>query len=547
MRINSPHFSAGVNANWSNRQAQGKTLERLSTGLRINRSSDDAAGLAISEKLRSQVRGSSQARKNALDGISMLNIGEGALNEVHSLLQRGRELSVQSATDSLTDSERTYIQQEVSNIIEEVDRISDATTFNGIQVLHGGVDSSKSDDLLAGLKDSWLATAEKLVLDEYGLEAEGSEGLDVKMESGGAGGVAAYVSYQYGADGKAINMSLTVDVDDFQPGKDTFDGTNGGTAPFYADRIIAHEMVHAVMASTLDTRKMSTWFKEGASELIHGADERVQGDLDRGYTAQQLVDFAADGGWASDSEHYSGAYLAAKYLDSKVAGGMKAFMGTLNTQSDLNDLDPFDTAIKAAGYADEADFLADFKLNGANFAGYGVTPGYAGDTGSIGGGDAENVIGNAFFDGADSAMSKFAENYDAAGDPFTLHIGAGDSSSDQLELSYGSINSTSINIKDLDVGTAAGAQGAITSFDEAIESVSSTRSDFGSYINRLEHSVNNLLTSETNQQSAESQIRDADFASEASEMTRQQILAASSMSMITQGTSMRQGILSLIN
>ncbi len=539
MRINhSTGLSAGLNANFKNQRARSQTLKKLSTGLRINASSDDAAGLAISENLRTQVRGSSQARRNSLDGISMLNIAEGALNEVHSLLQRGRELSVQSASETLTDSERVYIQKEVSNIIEEVDRISGATTFNGKEVLNGGVSASDAADITKGLKDFWLDEAEKLVNAQYGLSAEGAEALDIKLESGGVGGVAAYVSYNYGPDGKATNMSLNIDVDDFTP----VVTPDGGTAPMYADRIIAHEMVHAIMASTMDTRTLPTWFKEGAAELIHGADERVTSDLAaNGNNAQALVDMIAGGGWAGDSAHYSGAYLAARFLDNSAAGGMAAVMASLEGAAN-GDLD---TAIGATtAFANTAAFLTAFQATGAAYGGYGVDLSDA-DTGAIGGGNATSVVPNNI-NNTDDPLNDFTENWDSTGEPSILHIGANDETSDQLELIYGSVNATSIGIDSIDIGTASGGQAAIGQFDEAIKSVSTVRSDIGSYVNRLEHTVNNLINSETNQQAAESQIRDADFAKESADLTRQQILSQSSMSMIAQAGTQRQSILSLI-
>lgn len=113
----------------------GKSLEKLSTGLRINRSSDDAAGLAISENLRSQVRGASQAQRNAMDGTSMLQIAEGAANEISDVLQRMRELSVQSANDTLTSTERSYANSEFSQLRNEVDRIAKVTNYNGKELL----------------------------------------------------------------------------------------------------------------------------------------------------------------------------------------------------------------------------------------------------------------------------------------------------------------------------------------------------------------------------------------------------------------------------
>jgi flagellin len=113
----------------------GKSLERLSTGLRINRSSDDAAGLGVSENLRTQVRGTTVAMRNAQDGIAAINIAEGAANEVSDILQRMRELAVQSANDTLTSNERQYTNEEFKQLIDEIDRIATVTNYNGMKLL----------------------------------------------------------------------------------------------------------------------------------------------------------------------------------------------------------------------------------------------------------------------------------------------------------------------------------------------------------------------------------------------------------------------------
>ncbi|MCL1947699.1 MAG: flagellin [Chitinivibrionia bacterium] len=122
---------------FTNNRAVAKDLEKLSTGLRINRASDDAAGLAISEGLRTQVRGVEQAKKNALDGVSALNIAEGALNEVHNIMQRQRELAIQSSTATYSDTERAYMNQEYDALNSEITRIVSSTNFNGIKLLVG--------------------------------------------------------------------------------------------------------------------------------------------------------------------------------------------------------------------------------------------------------------------------------------------------------------------------------------------------------------------------------------------------------------------------
>jgi flagellin len=118
-------------------RSMGKSLEKLSTGLRINRASDDAAGLSVSESLRTQIRGMDKAKQNAQDGIALLQIAEGAANEISSVLQRQRELAIQAANDTLTSTERTYLDQEFSALTNEITRISQAAQYNGMTLIDG--------------------------------------------------------------------------------------------------------------------------------------------------------------------------------------------------------------------------------------------------------------------------------------------------------------------------------------------------------------------------------------------------------------------------
>jgi len=168
MRIN--HNISALNA-WKNLSAtdgsMSKSLEKLSSGLRISKAADDAAGLAISEKMRGQSRGLAMAQRNANDAISLIQTAEGALNETHSILQRMRELAVQSSSDSLTDSDRTQLQAEVTQLITEIDRIGDTTEFNTKQLLKGTLGSTYA---LAGQLDA----------------AHGLGGVDVSGAAAGA-------------------------------------------------------------------------------------------------------------------------------------------------------------------------------------------------------------------------------------------------------------------------------------------------------------------------------------------------------------------------
>ncbi|MFC5604083.1 flagellin Hag, partial [Sporosarcina koreensis] len=138
MRIN--HNIAALNTHrqlGANNTQASKNLEKLSSGLKINRAGDDAAGLAISEKMRGQIRGLDMAQKNAQDGISLIQTAEGALNETHSILQRARELAVQSSNDTNTDTDRKELQKELDQLLEEVDRIANTTEFNTKKLLNG--------------------------------------------------------------------------------------------------------------------------------------------------------------------------------------------------------------------------------------------------------------------------------------------------------------------------------------------------------------------------------------------------------------------------
>ncbi|NLB63859.1 MAG: flagellin [Fibrobacter sp.] len=144
--------------------SMGKSLEKLSTGLRVNRASDDAAGLAVSERLRAQVRGLGRAKMNAQDGIALLQIAEGALNEMDSILQRQRELAVQAASDTLTSADRSYLNVEYGQLNQEIDRIASSTQYNGMNLLNGtgfgaaggsvlhiGANSGDSDKITIGI------------------------------------------------------------------------------------------------------------------------------------------------------------------------------------------------------------------------------------------------------------------------------------------------------------------------------------------------------------------------------------------------------------
>ncbi len=174
MRIN--HNISALNAWRSMSETQytmSKTLEKLSSGLRINRAGDDAAGLAISEKMRGQIRGLDMAVKNAQDAISLIQTAEGALTEVHSILQRMRELAVQAASDTNTNVDRNQIQAELNQLREEIDRIARTTEFNTMKLLDGKIESFRSSP------DAKVVTAGNINLKLSAVSSAASEGTYV--------------------------------------------------------------------------------------------------------------------------------------------------------------------------------------------------------------------------------------------------------------------------------------------------------------------------------------------------------------------------------
>jgi flagellin len=179
------------NALGSANNGLGKSLEKLSTGLRINRAADDAAGLSVSEQLRTQVRGLNRAKSNAEDGVALLQVAEGAANEISSILQRMRELSVQSANDTLTSTDRSYLQQEYVALADEIDRIADASQYN-TQTLIGnganafGTSGSSSSILHIGAND---ATGIDNITINIDTLTTGSLGISTGAAAGSAVGV----------------------------------------------------------------------------------------------------------------------------------------------------------------------------------------------------------------------------------------------------------------------------------------------------------------------------------------------------------------------
>jgi len=539
----------------SSSDSMGTTIQRLSSGLRINSARDDAAGLGISERLTSQISGSDVVKRNINDGVSFAQTAESAMGEVTTMLQRVRELALQASNSTMSQRDKQSLQDEATQILLQVDKISNQTQFNGQRIFSqdfsggiGGNDNQRA--VIDSLKLSWLEEAETRVRNYYGIEGDG-ETLTIDLTtSDGQGGVAASVSYTGYTSGKTIGMKLNVDMADFGP--ETL--PNGGTSPFYGDRIIAHEMVHAIMGRSMNFQSLSaqTWFLEGAAEFIHGADDRVALDV----TASGLtnvVDQVA-GAWGSNSIDYSSAYIATRYLHSELkrlgnSEGIKDLMEYLH-QNQAAGLDTALNALTNGTYATAAAFISSFT--GANVAvGTAFVNNYLNlnndDTGAIGGLDADggdslsalSVLPNTtatHYD--DNPLEGFKEVWptsiggSAAKKMFAFQAGAG--SDQNVEINVGAINTKALGLHNVDLVNLSAY--TIIHVDEALNYLSRERARLGAMQSRFDAIRLQAETNAENLSAARSRIRDADFAVETAALAKQNIIQSAATAMLSQAS-----------
>ncbi|WP_285846618.1 flagellin [Priestia koreensis] len=441
--------------------AQSKSMEKLSSGMRINRAGDDAAGLAISEKMRGQIRGLDQAAKNSQDGISMIQTAEGALNETHDILQRMRELAVQAGNDTNTESDRGEIQKEVNQLTSEINRIGNTTEFNTKKLLNGG-----------------------------------KEDLAVKTDTVGKAGSAAV--------GETLG-EFTMDLAGMTAGKITIDGED---INFATD---AAGTATAVKANTTLTAKYDitgtgsalTFKQKTGSATALTAD----GSAATGITSAAVTTTTA--GKAAVAAVTAVAGQSSFDLDfSKLKDGQKLAIGA----------DEY--AFKADGTGDFKDFAtlqtavgADNKFT-VSQSGNTITLTQA--TGAESNADAPKVsikTGDNFTAslqiGANESQSMEININDMRASALKI-TGTGAGYTTSKDVSNGT-DSTGIE-SGLDVSTAKSAASAVTKIQAAIDTVSAERSKLGANQNRLEHTINNLNTSSENLTAAESRIRDVDYA-----------------------------------
>jgi flagellin len=556
-------MSLSINNNTLSLQAQrqlsehtadaSRMIAKLSSGLRITGASDDPAGQAISSRISSQLRGMSQVMRNLNDGTSMLQVADNAMANIGDSLQRLRELAVASGNASYTDQDRTTLQRETNQLLAQITQVGNETAFNGAKVFAQDDSSiggdSRKRTVLDGLKTGWLGAAEELVKKYYGLEGDGVT-LQVNLDTtdGASGELASVV----GSTAAGATLTLNLDMADFG----TAATPDGGSGPLYSDRIIAHEMVHAIMlrSTSFDASK---WFTEGTAELIPGADDRLAGAL-ASSSATAIVNSISKGKTAA-SFTYEGAYVASRYLharlnDMGVEGGIKGIMGYMNENRSAS-LDQALNAVSGGVYTDEDSFLMDFHANGAKFIATRMDLKNA-DTGAIGGLDADGglsrsareVVQDVASTPSDKPLQHFkVEMPEIGGNTgvrrVQIQAGAGASKDDLIELQFSAMSARALGLADLDMHNTGVA---LLHIDQAIDFVDKQRVAVGASSNRLDMVAQNTQTASANLHASQSRIQDVGYADSTARLTRAQILQQAASAMLTQANGQPSAVLALL-
>ncbi len=553
--------------------------------MRINSARDDAAGMAISERMTTQVRGFQQAMRNSNDAISMLQVAEGGLGQISNLLQRGRELAIQAANATNSPSDRSSLQAEVKQIIDEIDRIGSTTSFNNVMILGGGkggdpVFTGGPDehataklDIIDALKRSWLKQGESMLETYFGIRGDGAS-LDIKfVENENYLAAVSVTGYEI-ATGKMVGLTLNIDLSDFSPAN----WPNGGPSSISNERIIAHELTHAVMARTTNMQALPLWFIEGAAEFIHGADDRLYGDITTsiGATTSAKVESLMNSYLNNNGsvQQYSAGYAALRYMHQEIIDnggeGIREVFDYLRT-TPLSTLDDAlghvssqhagmtfnDTASLAAAFADgqEGNTYITSLYDGGSLQNL--------DTGAVGGPDAQagglrntsatGVIPdtgpysdnplqafNVKFPMIDTtSIAKLTLNIAAS---LNFHVGANANQTITVDLS--SVQASTLNL--LSVNIALDAQAAIGYFDSALQAIDQERARLGASQNRMEYVVASLSTMHENISASRSRIVDADYAAEVGQLTRSQILHQAGTAVLAQANTQPRLALKLL-
>ncbi|HFE38091.1 MAG TPA: flagellin [Gammaproteobacteria bacterium] len=466
-------------------------LNRLSSGLRINSAKDDAAGLAISERMTSQINGLNQAARNANDGISLVQTAEGALNEVTNMLQRIRELAIQSMNASNSATDRAALNDEVVELQNEIQRISDTTMFNGTKLLDGN---------FAGQR--------------FQVGSEVNQTINVSIGSASSSDIG---SYKLSSTNAAAGLTGAV--------AQSTNNLDSGTLEVYGNlgsatiTLTPNESAYTV-ATNINNQKATTGVEATAftKAALSGLDTSEAGTVTFNLIGKASAAISAAFTSSTDLDG-----LANAINDESGTTGITAYVSNTNIILESTD-----------GYDIEINTFA--NTNGGN------------DTATLTAyeGDSTTTINTVTMTEGGAVNATVGGMVDFRSDKgFTVT-----KTTANTTFLAGAANSTSApslkTVANMDVLTVAAANDTVFSVDGALASVSSVRSKLGAMQSRFESTINNLQTGAENLSAARSRIRDADFAAETAELTRTQILQQAGTAMLAQANSIPQNVLSLL-
>jgi len=541
--INTNISSLNAQRNLSMSQSSLATsLQRLSTGVRINSAKDDAAGLAISDRMSSQVSGLDQAQRNANDGVSLAQTAEGALQSSTDILQRVRTLSVQSLNATNSSSDRAAMNSEVQQLTQELQRVSTTTQFNGQNLLDGSF-TSASFQVGANANQNIVATSNNFQTAAYGnyrvggLAATTQTGVGDLAEGSTAG--ATMLNYGTGDKSKITASTLTLNT------------SSGSTVVNYNAGASASDVATAINQAGTNVRaSASTQFVLGADDAAAGAGGFQQGTS---YTYNLSSDTAANDG-------------------SKPAGGFTTVSFTTGGSNGVGATSSADQLTSAAQAFNDASGKTGFTASvvRTDNGQYGVKISSAtGQDLRIAADNATSSVSvedMSVVDGSKATASVLAgQKVSANAASGAWAAGEGDWMTGQITLdsakSFSATEATTAQfmtaagtaqagqlqkVSELDVSTVDAATRTLAMVDSALNTIDDQRARYGALQNRMSSAITNLQTTSENLSASRSRIRDTDFASETANLTRNQILQQAGTAMLAQANALPQQVLTLL-
>jgi flagellin len=491
-------MALGINTNIASLSAQDQlnksqslsdqALQRLSSGLRINSAKDDAAGLAISSRFESQIRGLNQAVRNANDGISLAQTAEGALGETGNILQRIRELAVQSANSSNSSSDRQALQDEVNQLVSELDRIATTTNFNGQNLLDGTFGTAKFQ-VGADANQVITAATGNFRTDNYGNNNVLSVSTAANITD-----TRTDTQVTNGTGVRAEDTNLT--ISGYLGSSGAINVAAGSSAKRVAEQINAVSSKTGVTASAI-TEGTVTFGAAGTYTFD------IISDNDAANAAR--VSFTIDG--ITGADNLADAVAAINDVSSRT--GVTASVDDSTGKLVLTNATGEDIFLKNNDNANAGTV----SFGNGNLAATGATDNNIGITGQV---------------SLDSEKS-----FSATGTANAV-------------LASASVTSTRQSVASLDITDFDGATKALKIVDSALAAVNGQRSKFGALQSRFESTISNLESTSTNLSAAQSRILDADFASETAKLAKSQVLQQAGISVLAQANARPQQVLSLL-